>query len=242
MWSSSIEIRLCWLVGFCWLWALGGAARAQVDSAGYLPWSSGQARFLSREFYPWWDERYENYSLLSYRDYADGSLRSENPTYDPFGAYLLDGGRPAAAGRVPDLGPPTQQSDFSQRRQRPQFGRPRSATWWLCATITRVGSTRLMIGDALEGDFTALTPEAAPYSRAALGRFLPTRTASRWWGRGFRRRLLAAPTTGPSPPTCWAATGRVSWAMSLSFGASYVNLHLRDSLRRHGSFPRRLPQ
>ena len=63
-------------------------AEGQLTTTEYLPWSRAQSRFLNREYYPWWHERYENYSLLSYRDYT---ARPDNPTYDPFGAYLLDG-------------------------------------------------------------------------------------------------------------------------------------------------------
>ena len=54
-----------------------------------LSW--GEQEFLNKEEYPWWGQRYENYSLLSYRDYEYGTTRDEQPTFDPFGNYILDG-------------------------------------------------------------------------------------------------------------------------------------------------------
>ena len=48
----------------------------------------GYQQFLTREYRPFWDERYENLSFLSYRNFP---IRGEQPRYDPFGLYLLDG-------------------------------------------------------------------------------------------------------------------------------------------------------
>ena len=87
-------------------------AEGQLTTTEYLPYSQAQSRFLNREYYPWWHERYENYSLLSYRDYT---ARPENPTYDPFGAYLLDGVELLRVEEYRTLSPPAQQPNFSQR-------------------------------------------------------------------------------------------------------------------------------
>ena len=201
----------------------------QSASTEYLPWSSARAQFLNREYYPWWDERYENYSLLSYRDYGDLAAQRENATYDPFGEYLLDGVDLLRVSEYRTLAPRRGSQVFRSTRLRSAFRnlvvmRDQYDSW----------SNRLMLGDALEARFTPLTLN------------LPRLQGLRWDGSSHKNRFSVVGARVSSPLA--EGTSELEFATYLTaahwesqlgdvltLGGSYVNLYLRDSMQRRGS-------
>jgi hypothetical protein len=210
-------------------------AHGQAGSQEYFPWSSSQGQFLNREFYPWWDERYENFSLLSYRDYGDIAAQRENATYDPFGGYLLDGIELLRVGEYRTLAPQRSSQIFRSSRLRTAFRnlvvmRDHYQGW----------SNRLMVGDALEARFTPLTLSQ------------PWLQGLRWDGSSHKNRFSVTASRVSSPID--EGTNDVEFASYLlgghwesqlgdvlTLGGSFVNLHIRDSMQRQGSFRGEFP-
>jgi hypothetical protein len=204
-------------------------AHGQATSKEYYPWSSARAQFLNREYYPWWDERYENFSLLSYRDYGDIAAQRENATYDPFGEYLLDGVELLRVQEYRTLAPRRSSQVFRSSRLRNAFRnlvvmRDNYQSW----------STRLMVGDALEARFTSLTLNQ------------PRLQGIRWDGSSHKNRFSMVASRVSSPiregsndlafaTYLFGGHWESQLGDVLTLGASYVNLHLRDSMQRQGS-------
>lgn len=203
-----------------------GRTESQLTTTDYLPWSQSQSRFLNREYYPWWQERYENYSLLSYRDYT---ARAENPTYDPFGAYLLDGVDLLRVEEYRTLAPQRSSRIFRSGNLASTF-----RNLIIMRDHYRDWSARVMIGDALEAKFTPLT-----LNKARL-------QGLRWDGSSYKNRFSVIGARVSSPVVNGANNLQFAtylfgghWESKLgdvlTLGGSYVNLHLRDSLQRKGS-------
>ena len=201
-------------------------AEGQLTTTEYLPWSQAQSRFLNREYYPWWHERYENYSLLSYRDYT---ARPENPTYDPFGAYLLDGVELLRVEEYRTLAPQRSSRIFRSGHLAATF-----RNLVIMRDHYRDWSARVMVGDALEARFTPLTLDKARLQ------------GLRWDGSSYKNRFtvlgarVSSPLVGGDnnlPFATYLFGGRWESRLGnvLTVGGSYVNLHLRDSMQRRGS-------
>ena len=223
------------LVGALLLALASSGAHGQATSPEYFPWSSTRAQFLNREYYPWWDERYENFSLLSYRDYGAIAAQRENATYDPFGEYLLDGVELLRVEEYRTLAPRRSSQIFRSSRLRGAFRnlvvmRDHYQSW----------STRLMIGDALEARFTSLTLNQ------------PRVQGIRWDGSSHKNRFSVVSSRVSSPLR--EGENDLSFATYLfgghwesqlgdvlTLGGSYINLHLRDSMQRQGSFKGEFP-
>ena len=217
-----------------WL-AAASSVHGQVASQEYYPWNSTGAQFLNREFFPWWDERYENYSLLSYRDYGAIASQRENATYDPFGAYLLDGVELLRLGEYRTLSPRQSSQIFRDYRFRTAF-----RNLVVMRDHHRGWSSRLMLGDALEARFTPLTLNQ------------PRLQGLRWDASSHKNRFSVIASRVSSPID--EGNNDVEFATYLlgghwesqlgdvlTLGASYVNLHLRDGMQRDGSLRGQFP-
>ena len=201
-------------------------AEGQLTTTEYLPYRQAQSRFLNREYYPWWHERYENYSLLSYRDYT---ARPERPTYDPFGAYLLDGVELLRVEEYRTLAPQRSSRIFRSGNLAATF-----RNLVIMRDHYRDWSARVMVGDALEARFTPLTLDKARLQ------------GLRWDGSSYKNRFtvlgarVSSPLVGGDnnlPFATYLFGGRWESRLGnvLTVGGSYVNLHLRDSMQRRGS-------
>ncbi len=191
---------------------------------------SGQQDFLNRELRPLWDERYENYSFLSYRDYG---FRPERPTYDPFGSYLVDG---VEILRIEEYGT----LDPARSSRVPGWGLGRFRNMVILRDAFGGWSTRFMIGNLLDGRFTPLTLN------------LSRLEGLRWDASSHRNSFslissrVPRPLTGDRHFTHYLFGGHWSSQFGdiLTFGASYVNLHLQDAAQRNtslrGDVPSRL--
>lgn len=230
MWSTEHPARLAAapLVLACVL-ASAAALPAWAQSVAW-----GEQRFLNREGYPWWGQRYENYSLLSYRDYEYGTTRDENPTFDAFGTYLLDG---------IDL------LNVSESRSLVRQVRGSSASWSDAGRFRnlvilrdqyRNWSTRLMVGDLLDAHFTPLT----------LAK--PRLPGLRWDGSSHKNSFTVVASRASSPTLnsgaqffstyLYAARWESQLGDMVRFGVSYLNLFHGDAMQRHGSLRGDLPQ
>ncbi|MDE0709913.1 MAG: hypothetical protein OXH89_05730, partial [bacterium] len=114
----------------------------------------GYQQFLTREYRPFWDERYENLSFLSYRNFP---IRGEQPRYDPFGLYLLDGSEILRIEEYRTLHP----GDSSRIPTGPNFGQFRN----LVIMKDHYGSwsTRLMLGQRLKAHLSPLSHARATF-------------------------------------------------------------------------------
>ena len=189
------------------------------------PWS-GEREFLNKEYHPLWEERYENYSLSSYRDYGE---TREAPLYDPFGLYLVDGREILRVQETRTLNPVVSSS----------------ASWNLGGFRNMVimrddyrgWGSRFMMGDLLDGYFGPLT-----LNLARLEGF-------RWDASSHRNRFSAVISRAPRPLSAnryfshylfgghWESrVGDV-----VTFRATYVNFHLQDSQRRGASLRGNVP-
>ena len=222
------------LLGGLWL-SLAAAVHGQASSQDYFPWSNSGAQFLNREYYPWWGERYENYSLLSYRDYGAIVAQRENATYDPFGEYLLDGVDLLRVGEYRTLAPQRSSQIFRDSRLSSAF-----RNLVVMRDHYRSWSHRLMIGDALEARFTPLTLNQ------------PRLQGLRWDASSHKNRFSVVASRVSSPIDQGDNDVRFAtyllgghWESQLgdvlTLGGSYVNLHLRDSMQRHGSLRGEFP-
>ena len=201
---------------------------------------SGEREFLNKEYFPLWEERYENYSLLSYRDYG---FREESPTYDPFGTYLLDG---------VDLLRVEEYRTLAPIRSSRIFRSGLIPTWFdrnliIMRDNYRSWSTRIMFGDALTAHFTPLIQTRARFP------------GLRWDGSSHKNQFSFVTSRVPERIVTTVSSRDQDrhfagylygghWESQLgdiiTLGASYVNLHMRDSGQRsgdlRGAFPRRL--
>ena len=211
--------------------SLLGIAWACASHAQFLsqdPWS-GERQFLNKEYYPLWEERYENYSLLSYRDYG---LTRDAPLYDPFGIYLVDGQEILRAQETRTLNPIA--SSFASWN----LGRFRNMV--IMRDDYRGWGTRFMMGDLLDGHFSPLT-----LNLSRLEGF-------RWDASSHRNRFSTVISRAPRPLSgnrffshyLFGGHWQSKLGDVISFGASYVNFHLQDSQRRNlslrGNVPTRL--
>ena len=226
-----VSALLCLLCG-----ALGNEAHSQALYKLNKDRWSGERQFLNKEYFPLWEERYENYSLLSYRDYG---FREDRPTYDPFGTYLLDGADLLRVEEYRTLAP-TRSSRINRSGLIEQrFNR----NLIIMRDHYQGWSNRIMFGDALEAHFTPLVQTRARFQ------------GLRWDGSSYKNRFSFVTSRVPErivsgqddlPFAGYLYGGH--WESHLgdivTFGASYVNLHLRDSMQRkgdfRGAFPNRL--
>ncbi|MEW6750442.1 MAG: hypothetical protein AB1505_05625 [Candidatus Latescibacterota bacterium] len=216
------------VAGTLLVWAAPGA-HGQATSTEYFPWGSARGQFLNREYYPWWDERYENFSILSYRDYGQIAAQRENATYDPFGEYLLDGVELLRVAEYRTLAPRRSSQVFRSAQLRGTF-----RNLVVMRDQYRDWSNRLMVGDALEARFTPLTLNQ------------PRLQGIRWDGSSHKNRFSVVGSRVSSPIdegsndlefAAYLLAGHWESQLGdvLTLGASYVNLHLRDSMQRGGS-------
>ena len=194
------------------------ASEAQVQSANL--WS-GNREFLNREYYPLWDERYENYSLGSYRDY--GVTRDE-PQYDPFGMYLVDGQQILLAQEYRTIAP--------NQGSRASWNLGQFRNMVILNDNYRGWGSRFMMGDLLDGFFSPMA-----LNMARLEGF-------RWDASSHRNRFSTVISRAPRP---MSATRDLAYYIlgghwesnlgdAITFGASYVNFHLQDARQRDSSF------
>ena len=186
----------------------------------------GEQEFLNKEEYPWWGQRYENYSLLSYRDYEYGTTRDEKPTFDPFGNYILDGETLLSIEERRTHVPRVQGSSISWS----DAGRFRNLV--IMRDQYKRWSTRLMISGYLDVHFTPLT-----LAKASL-------PGLRWDGSSHKNSFTVVGSrvsTGLGGGTQRFSTYLYGayWESQLgdiaSLGVSYVNLLQSDSMQRKGS-------
>ena len=138
------------------------------------PWS-GEPELLNKEYFPLWEERYENYSLQSYRDYG---VTAEAPQYDPFGIYLVDGEEVLRVEETRTLNP------TASSRARWDLGRFRNMV--IMRDDYRGWGTRFMMGDLLDGYLGPLT-----LNLARLEGF-------RWDASSHRNRFSVVISRGPT--------------------------------------------
>jgi len=189
------------------------------------PWS-GERELLNKEYFPLWEERYENYSLQSYRDYG---VTAEAPQYDPFGIYLVDGEEILRVEETRTLNP------TASSRARWDLGRFRNMV--IMRDDYRGWGTRFMMGDLLDGYLGPLT-----LNLARLEGF-------RWDASSHRNRFSVVISRAPRPLTANRFFSHYlfggHWESKLgdvvTFGASYVNFHLQDSQRRNASLQGNVP-
>jgi hypothetical protein len=199
---------------------LSGQVQAQS-----LTW--GEQEFLNREEYPWWDLPYENYSLLSYRDYEYGTTRDESPTYDPFGTYILDGISLLNLSESRTLVPNVRGSSISWS----DAGRFRNLV--IMRDQYKRWSTRLMVGEQLDIHFTPLT----------LAK--PRLPGIRWDGSSHKNSFTIVGSRASTPNLnggthsfstyLYGAHWESQLGDMLNFGLSYINLFQTDSEQRSGS-------
>ncbi len=207
------------LLGFLLLGLAAGQTWAQS-----LDW--GEQEFLNKEEYPWWGQRYENYSLLSYRDYEYGTTRDESPTFDPFGTYILDGVNLLNVSESRTQVPGVRGSSISWGDQDRFRGlvimRDQYKRW----------STRLMISGNLDAHFTPLT-----LAKARL-------PGLRWDGSSHKNSFTVVGSRvstglGGDLQTFSTYVYGAHWESQLgdiaNLGVSYVNLFQTDSMQRKGS-------
>ena len=175
-----------------------------------------------------WDERYENYSLLSYRDYG---LTREAPQYDPFGMYLVDGQQILVAREFRTIAPNQgSQTSWNLVQFRNMVIMNENFGGW---------GTRFMMGDVLDGYFSPLT-----LNMARLDGF-------RWDASSHRNRFSTVVSRLPRMPSAGSqsksSTRDLSYYLfgghwesnlgdAVTFGATYVNFHLEDARQRDSSF------
>ncbi len=182
-----------------------------------------EAQFLSRD-----EEPYENYGTEGYVDYK---IRDKHRIYDPFGTYLIDGVDIFRLGEYRTISPLRGSTILKHSYYAGSFEQ-------LVITGDAYGdwSTKCIIGDAVRTNFTSLTLRKARLN------------GIRWDGTSFKNRftLLASRVSQPGSvtafgdkPTGFAADvatylfgghWQARLGSMLTFGASYVNLHLIDSL------------
>ena len=208
---------------FAALLAAAGAGHAQFLSQD--PWS-GEREFLNKEYHPLWEERYENYSLNSYRDYGESR---EAPLYDPFGIYLVDGLEILRVQETRTLNPIVSSSASWN------LGRFRNMV--ILRDDYRGWGSRFMMGDLLDGHFSPLT-----LNLARLEGF-------RWDASSHRNRFSTVISRAPRPLSANRFFSHYlfggHWESRLgdvvTFGATYVNFHLQDSQRRGASLRGNVP-
>ena len=211
------------VLAVCIVLAAASASYSQFLSQD--PWS-GERELLNKEYYPLWDERYENYSLNSYRDYG---ATSDNLLYDPFGIYLVDGQEILRVRETRTLNP------IASSSVEWNLGRFRNMV--ILRDDYRGWGTRFMMGDLLDGYFSPLT-----LNLARLEGF-------RWDASSHRNRFSAVISRAPRPTSATRFFSHYlfggHWESKLgdvvTFGASYVNFHLQDSQRRNASLQGNVP-
>ena len=197
----------------------------------------GEQLFLTKEYYPLWDERYENYSLLSYKDFrierrpgeALIPLRPERPTYDRFGSYLLDGTNILLVEEYRTLNP----DNSSRIPSGPNLGQFRN----LVVLRDSYGkwSTRFMIGNRLEAHFTPLTLSRANYEGIRWDASSHKNSFTVLTGR-ISQRATSSPKNLAFASYLYGGHWQSQLGDIVSFGASYVNVHRRDTQQRGGDF------
>lgn len=181
------------------------------------------AQFLSREYYPLWDEEYENYSQMGYRDY--GAI-SDRPTYDPFGVYILDGLDILRMQQFRTLAP-----DEGSRLYRYDgyFGEFRNLV--IMQDQYRGWSNKFMVGTDVPAQFSHLTLDVSILD------------GLRWDASAHKNRFSVITSrvsqpTGTLPFSTYLYGGHWESKLGdvLTIGASYVTLHHSDSMLREGSW------
>ncbi len=191
------------------------------------------SQFLSRDSYPLWDEAYENYGFMEYRDYE---VEQRNSIYDPLGSYLIEG---------IDI-----YTLEEYRTRNPLSGSVISKTYYyrdyfnnlvICQDSFHKWSSTLIVGDAIKTYFTPLTINI-------------TRLNGIRWDATMRRNKFSFVASRVSKPivsiSLSGIIGEKSFATYLLgghwqsilggvlvFGVSYVNLYHVDSMadRKQGS-------
>ena len=181
------------------------------------------AQFLTREYYPLWDEEYENYSQMGYRDY--GAI-SDRPTYDPFGVYILDGVNILSMQQYRTLNP-----DEGSRLYRSggYFGQFRNLV--IMQDQYRGWSSKFMVGTDVPARFSNLTLDVSILD------------GLRWDASAHKNRFSIVASrisqpTGTLPFSAYLYGGQWQSQLGdvLTIGASYVTLHRNDSMLREGSW------
>ena len=186
----------------------------------------GYQQFLTREYRPFWDERYENLSFLSYRNFP---IRGEQPRYDPFGLYLLDGSEILRIEEYRTLHP----GDSSRIPTGPNFGQFRN----LVIMKDHYGSwsTRLMLGQRLKAHLSPLSHARATFDGirwdASSHRNMISILTSR-----VSHRPARAPRTIPFGTYLYGGRWQSQLGDIATFGATYADVHLRDTTQRKGDF------
>lgn len=186
----------------------------------------GYQQFLTREYRPFWDERYENLSLLSYRNFP---IRPERPTYDPFGTYLLDGSELLRVEEYRTIDP----TNSSRIPSGPSLGQFRNLV--IMHDHYKNWSTRFMIGQRLPAHLAPMS-----HARAIFDGIRWDASSHRNMISVLTSRVSHRPSAGPRtiPFGTYLYAGR--WQSQLgdiaTFGATYANAHIRDTSQRKGDF------
>lgn len=202
-----------------------------------LACSPSWGQYLNREYYPLWqNETYENYAHFGYRDVRllrQGQsllLDEAQRAYDPFGATLLNGRDLYRAQEFRSLSP---------------FG---GSLLFKDALYRDLFQNLVVANDTYQGWGTS-----AVVGRAVEARFHPMQLSVlrmdgiRWDGDSRRNRFSVLGSRISEPLRVFALSRPLDFATflfgghwqtqlgsALRFGASYVNLHLSDTLRRRG--------
>ena len=198
---------------------------------------SPSAQFLSRSYYPFWDEVYENYGREVYRDYP---LRPERKVYDPLGIYLIKGIDLVRFEEFRTLAPFRSSSLVKMEDYGEVFDK------LVIADESYMGWANVaMVGNAIRTRFTQCT--------LSLARF----NGVRWDASSRKNRFsilgsrISNPQIGEMDPEMvehfaplfmeffgtfmfggrWEGT----FGDVLELGTTFLNLHRADGLRRRGS-------
>jgi hypothetical protein len=192
-----------------------------------LPEEEPLAQFLNREYYPWWDEKYENYGVTSYRDY--GGI-TDQATYDPFGTYILNG---IDLMRVESYG--TLYPDEGNRMFK-------NGTWWgqfrnlvVMRDQYRGWSSRVMVGQDVPGKFSDTMLDAATLEGLRWDASTHKNSFSLLASR-ISEPIANGINTLPFASFLYGGHWQSQLGDILTVGASYVTVHHRDNMQKEGSW------
>ena len=201
--------------------APGGASAQSLNRD--IAW--GDQQFLTREYRPFWDERYQNLSTLSYRNFP---IRGERPRYDPFGAYLLDGRDLLRVNEYRTLEP-----DRSSLLSGPSLGQFRNLV--IMRDTYRDWSTRFMIGERLNAHLSPLTLNRANFEGLRLDASNHRNKVSLLTTR-VSHRPRYSPKSLDFATYLYGGRWETRLGDMVTFGATFANVHHRDTRVRQGDF------